>query len=96
MKTRLWTALFWLLPCLVSGGEVPFLSASVQMADRNGAPMRGFLSSNNTYYHPVALGEMSPWFIAAAVAAEDKRFYYPSFRDLQQYNLFFHQAMITP
>ncbi|MBO7190832.1 MAG: penicillin-binding protein 1C [Elusimicrobiaceae bacterium] len=83
MKARLWTVLFWLLPCLVSGGEVPFLSASVQMADRNGAPMRGFLSSNNTYYYPVSLGEISPWFIAAVVAAEDKRFYYHHGVDVQ-------------
>ena len=83
MKTHFWIAVFWLLPCLVSGGEVPFLSASVQMTDRNGAPMRGFLSQNNTYYYPVLLGEISPWFIAAAVAAEDKRFYHHNGVDAQ-------------
>ncbi len=83
MKARLWIAVLLLLPCPVLGGEVPFLSASVQMTDRNGAPMRGFLSQNNTYFYPVSLGEISPWFIAAAVAAEDKRFYHHNGIDAQ-------------
>ena len=64
-----------LLPCLVLGGEEAFLSPSKQIYDRSGVPMRGFLSENNTYYLPVPLGEVSPWLIAAVLAAEDKRFF---------------------
>lgn len=75
MKYFFWVWLLLLLPCPLKGGEEVFLAASQQMVDRAGAPMRGFLSSNNTYCFPVSLGEMSPWFIVAAVAAEDKRFY---------------------
>ena len=76
MKHFFWVWVFLLLlPCPLKGGEEVFLPASQQMVDRTGAPMRGFLSSNNTYSFPVSLGEVSPWFIVAAVAAEDKRFY---------------------
>ncbi len=63
-----------LLPCLVCGEEA-FLSPSKQIYDRYGAPMRNFLSDNNTYYLPVPLSEISPWLIAAVLAAEDKRFF---------------------
>lgn len=75
MKKR-WTLLLslLLLPCL-AGGEEAFLLPSKQIYDRYGAPIRGFLSKNNTYYLPVSLNEVSPWLIAAAVAAEDKRFF---------------------
>ena len=34
-----------------------------------------FLSENDTYYLPVPLEEVSPWLIAAVLAAEDKRFF---------------------
>ena len=72
---RVWKVFFLLLlPCLVWGEEA-FLSPSKQIYDRYGAPMRGFLSENNTYYLPVPLTEISPWLIAAALAAEDKRFF---------------------
>ena len=75
MKRTLWTCVLIFLPCLLLSGEENFLSPSVRMVDRYGVPMRGFLSENNTYYYPVTLGEVSPWLLAAAVAAEDKRFY---------------------
>ncbi|WP_432635305.1 penicillin-binding protein 1C [Candidatus Avelusimicrobium sp.] len=75
MKKRLAVLLsLVLLPCLV-GGEEAFLLPSKQIYDRYGAPIRGFLSARNTYYLPVSLNEVSPWLIAAAVAAEDKRFF---------------------
>lgn len=64
-----------LLPCLLCGEEAFLLAPSKQIYDRYGAPMRGFLSENNTYYLPVPLADVSPWLIAAAVAAEDKRFF---------------------
>ena len=65
-----------LLPCLaIGGGEVFCLTPSKQIYDRSGAPVRGFLSENETYYRPVTLSEISPWLVAAAVAAEDKRFF---------------------
>ncbi len=65
-----------LLLCLtLGGGEAFSLTPSKQIYDRRGAPVRGFLSENETYYRPVALSEISPWLIAAAVAAEDKRFF---------------------
>ena len=63
-----------LLPCLVWGEEA-FLAPSKQIYDRYGAPMRNFLSENNTYYLPVPLSEISPWMIASVLAAEDKRFF---------------------
>ena len=74
MYKRILCLLLGLLPCAALGEEA-FLQPSVQIYDRNGAPMRGLLSANNTYYSPVLLSEISPWFIAAAVAVEDKRFY---------------------
>ncbi len=71
-----------LLPRLV-GGEVlsapsssnPTAPASVRMLDREGRPLRVFLSDRETYAEPVSLSEISPWLILAAVAAEDRRFY---------------------
>ena len=77
MKKRVFTlVVLLLLPCLLLGGEEAFLlSPSKQIYDRYGTPMRGFLSENNTYYLPVPLGEISPWLIAATLAAEDKRFF---------------------
>ncbi|WP_428042265.1 penicillin-binding protein 1C, partial [Candidatus Avelusimicrobium fimicolum] len=83
MKKR-WTLLLslLLLPCL-AGGEEAFLLPSKQIYDRYGAPIRGFLSKNNTYYLPVSLNEVSPWLIAAAVAAEDKRFFTHSGVDIR-------------
>ncbi len=75
MKKYVGAILLIFLPCLLIGGEEKFLMPSIRLTDRQGLAMRGFLSANNTYYFPVALGEMSPWLLAAAVAAEDKRFY---------------------
>lgn len=69
-----WVFLLGLLPCLCEGGEA-LLTPSKQLYDRKGAPLRGVLSSNNTYYQPVTLDRISPWLISAVVAAEDKRFY---------------------
>ncbi len=72
-------ALFW--PGLLLGEST--LTPSQQILDRTGAPVRVFLSENHTYYYPVSLGEISPWFVAAAVAAEDQRFYRHSGVDWQ-------------
>jgi len=73
---RGWPLLLTLLSCLLWGGEEAFsLTPSKQIYDRRGAPVRGFLSENETYYRPVALSEISPWLVAAFVAAEDKRFF---------------------
>lgn len=73
---RIWTVLFTLLlPCLLCGEEAFLLTPSKQIYDRYGAPLRGFLSERNTYYRPVGLGEISPWLVAAVLAAEDKRFF---------------------
>lgn len=73
-----------LLPCLaIGGGEVFCLTPSKQIYDRSGAPVRGFLSENETYYRPVTLSEISPWLIAAVVAAEDKRFFSHAGVDIQ-------------
>lgn len=83
MNKYVWTGVLIFLPCLLVSGEEKFLTPSVHLTDRNGIAMRGFLSENRTYYFPVSLGEMSPWLIAAAVAAEDKRFYEHSGVDTQ-------------
>lgn len=83
MMKKYLACLLIFLPCLLLGGEEKFLTPSVLVTDKNGAAMRGFLSGNQTYYYPVALSEMSPWLIAAAVAAEDKRFYYHRGVDVQ-------------
>ena len=67
---RIWTVLFaLLLPCLLCGEEAFLLMPSKQIYDRYGAPLRGFLSERNTYYRPVGLGEISPWLVAAVLAA---------------------------
>ena len=81
MNKWAWVFLALFLPGLVLGESV--LTPSQQITDRTGTPVRDFLSENNTYYYPVSLGEMSPWFIAAAVAAEDKRFYQHDGVDVQ-------------
>lgn len=73
--------LAWLLVCLlclprpVMGGEAVSLAPSLQIYDRYGVPVRGYLSDNQTYYRPVPLAQVSPWLVLAAVAAEDKRFF---------------------
>lgn len=73
-----------LLSCLIQGGGEAFsLTPSKQIYDRRGAPVRGFLSEKQTYYRPVALSDVSPWLIAAAVAAEDKRFFSHAGVDVQ-------------
>lgn len=82
MKGFQWVVLIGLLPCLCMG-EGAFLTPSKQLYDRHGAPLRGLLSSNNTYYYPVSLDQISPWLISAVVAAEDKRFYTHSGVDVQ-------------
>ena len=63
-----------LLPGLCSGEEA-ILTPSKQLYDHAGLELRSILSSNNTYYQPVTLAQISPWLISAVVAAEDKRFY---------------------
>lgn len=63
-----------LLPRPVGGEEVS-LAPSLQIYDRYGVPVRGYLSANQTYYRPVPLAQISPWLVLAAVAAEDKRFF---------------------
>ena len=61
----------FLIPCLAMGAVLP----SRQVYDRHGILLRDLLSSRKTYALAVPLDEMSPWLIAAAVAAEDKRFF---------------------
>ena len=65
-----------LLPCMVFGEEVFYdFKTSQQVYDRNGILIRNFTSANNTYAQYVPLADISPWLVAAAVAAEDKRFF---------------------
>ena len=59
----------------LSGGEEISLAPSLQIYDRYGVPMRGYLSQQQTYFRPVELAQVSPWLILAAVSAEDKRFF---------------------
>lgn len=73
MRSIGWTSVLLLLPCLLGGEEL--FAPSRQFYDRTGAPIRGLLTSAQTYYRPVPLSQISPWLISAAVAAEDKRFY---------------------
>lgn len=76
MKTLRWlVCISLILPCMVTCGEELSLTPSVQIYDRYGAPLRGFLSQNQTYYRPVQLDEISPWIILAAISLEDKRFF---------------------
>lgn len=63
------------LPCMTLCGEEISLTPSVQIYDRYGAPLRGFLSARQTDYRPVRIDEISPWMILAAVSLEDKRFF---------------------
>ena len=48
---------------------------SPQAADRNGAPLRLLLTSDERFFQPVALDECAPIFLRATLAAEDKRFW---------------------
>ncbi len=48
---------------------------SIQIYDRQNNPLRTFLSSQDTYAQSVSLSQISPWFVLAALAAEDRRFY---------------------
>lgn len=48
---------------------------SQQIYDKNGRELRTLLSKQTAYYLPVTLDQVSPWLIAASVAAEDKRFF---------------------
>ena len=68
---RLALLLFLLCPCWMSAAGIP----SRQVYDRHGILLQDLLSSRKTYVMAVPLEEMSPWLIAAAVAAEDKRFF---------------------
>lgn len=68
---RVWLLPLLLVPCLAAAAVMP----SRQIYDRHGILLRDFLSSHKTYAVAVPLEEMSPWLIAAAVAAEDKRFF---------------------
>ena len=62
-----------LLTCSLNGQELPV--PSTQFYDRAGLALRQIPGPNNLYYQPVQLADISPWLIAAVVAAEDKRFY---------------------
>lgn len=67
-----------LLPRLADGeasSSVSAAPASVHIYDREGRPLRAFLSKKETYSEPVELADVSPSLILAAIAAEDRRFY---------------------
>lgn len=68
---RVGLLLLLLCPCWMNATGVP----SRQIYDRHGILLQDLLSSRKTYAMAVPLEEMSPWLIAAAVAAEDKRFF---------------------
>lgn len=82
-KLGAWLVVYlMILPCLCDGGEfsMPIHSAanldtSIHVYDREGRPLRSFLSAQENYFQPVKLAEVSPWMISATIAAEDKRFY---------------------
>ena len=48
---------------------------SVTVTDRNYFPLRNILSGKDNLMIPANLQEVSPWFILAVLAAEDKRFF---------------------
>jgi len=63
-----------LLPCTVCGEEVFYpLKSSRQIYDRYGTLVRQVAGDKYAQYVPLA--EISPWLVAAAVAAEDKNFF---------------------
>ncbi len=51
------------------------LAVSQQFYDREGRPLRSFLSAQDTYVQAIPLDKVSPWLVLAAVAVEDRRFY---------------------
>ncbi|MEI7529872.1 MAG: penicillin-binding protein 1C [Elusimicrobiota bacterium] len=76
-KTDLLLALLalCLLPLAAAGSELS-PRASLRLTDRNGLPLRAYLSDGGAARaEPVALEEFSPWLILATVAAEDRRFF---------------------
>ena len=48
---------------------------SLTVTDRNFTPLRNILSGKDAMFIPATLQEVSPWFILAVLAAEDKRFF---------------------
>ena len=67
-------AALWLTAASAWGAELS-PAASLRLADRNGRPLRAYLSGGAARAEPVGLEEMSPWLILATVAAEDRRFF---------------------
>ncbi len=68
------TAALWLAAVPARAAELS-PQASVRLTDRNGRPMRAYLSGGSARAEPVGLEEMSPWLILATVTAEDRRFF---------------------
>ncbi|HEV3153258.1 MAG TPA: penicillin-binding protein 1C [Candidatus Baltobacteraceae bacterium] len=59
----------------VTPDEIRPHEGSVTFEDRSGIPMGTVLSSSQERTAAVPLGEVSPWFLNALIAAEDRRFY---------------------
>lgn len=65
-----------LLPCTLCGeGFLLDRQTSKRLYDRHGALMRNLVSPSTNYIQYVPLADISPWLVAAAVAAEDKNFF---------------------
>lgn len=48
---------------------------SCNITDKYDIPLRNILSGHDGLLQPVALSEISPWFVLSVLAAEDKRFF---------------------
>lgn len=71
-----WILIVLLLPCSICGEEVFYnMEFSRRIYDRNGILMRNVIATGKNYAQYVALSDISPWLIAAAVSAEDKNFF---------------------
>lgn len=63
-------------PRLFAQARIVFVQDnSVTVTDRNFNPLRNILSGKDSMFIPATLQEISPWFILAVLAAEDKRFF---------------------
>ncbi|MDR1684247.1 MAG: penicillin-binding protein 1C [Elusimicrobiota bacterium] len=77
LSKRFWVfvLLLALAPGLWARAPLSYAPPSCKITDRYGRPLRNILSGADGVLVPVAIEDVSPWFVLAVLAAEDKRFF---------------------
>ena len=60
--------------------RLPHDERALEFVDRNGLPLGTILGRGERRTLPVPLDRMSPQFLDAVLAAEDRRFFFPAVR----------------